>query len=421
LASPDASGAPAAGAPDARELARLRANVSGLSWLNASHMFLLLMPVAVPFYRSHGLTMQEIFVLQALFSGATLVFEVPSGYAADLLGRKRSLVAGAVLYGAAFSWLAFARGFAGFAIFEVVAAAGIAFFSGTDLALLYASLERLPEGTAAGARAVGRFVSSAQLGETAAALLGGALALVSLQLPAQVGALAGWAPLAIALTLHEPAGPRAQGRHGENARVVWRALFRASPFVMRLSLATMLYSTASILAVWSFQMLWTEQGIALVHFGWLWAAQNGVVALAARYAHRVDDAFGLSTVIVAVVLLPIAGYLGMGGLAGWAAVCAGLCFPLCRALNSVVLRDALNARLPGELRATANSVLALGMRLLFALAGPLLGAAIDRVGAARALGATGVVFAAVALASGGPLLAAWRHERAAQGLTTASV
>lgn len=405
---------------DARELARLRSNVTKLSWLNASHMFLLLMPVAVPFYRSHGLTMQEVFALQALFSGATLVLEVPSGYAADLLGRKRSLVAGALLYGAAFTWLAFARGFVGFAAFELIAAAGIAFFSGTDLALLYASLEKLPEGARAGSRAVGRFVSSAQLGETAAALIGGALALISLQLPAQVGALAAWAPLGIALALHEPAGARAaRGRHGENARIVLRALFRSSPFVTRLVLASMLYSTASILAVWSFQMLWTEQGVALAHFGWLWAAQNGVVALAARYAHRVDDAFGLGAVIVAVCVLPVAGYFGMGALAGWAAVAAGLCFPLCRALNSVVLRDALNARLPGELRATANSVLALGMRLLFVFAGPLLGAAIDRVGVARALGGTGVVFAAVALVAGLPLLAAWRRDASAQGFTTA--
>lgn len=406
---------------DARELARLRGNVTKLSWLNASHMFLLLMPVAVPFYRSHGLTMQEVFALQALFSGATLVLEVPSGYAADLLGRKRALVAGALLYGAAFTWLAFARGFVGFAIFELVAAAGIACFSGTDLALLYATLEKLPEGTRAGSRAVGRFVSSAQLGETAAALIGGALALVSLQLPAQVGALVAWAPLVIVLALYDPDDARsAPGRHGENARVVFRALFRQSPFVTRLVLASMLYSTASILAVWSFQMLWIEQGIALAHFGWLWAAQNGVVALAARYAHRADDAFGLGAVIAAVVLLPVAGYLGMGGLAGWAAVAAGLCFPLCRALNSVVLRDALNARLPGELRATANSVLALGMRLLFVLAGPLLGAAIDRVGVARALTATGVGFALLAVVAGLPLFVAWRRDASAQGLTTAS-
>ena len=43
----------------------------------------------------------------------------------------------------------------------------------------------------------------------------------------------------------------------------------------------------------------------------------------------------------------------------------------------MVLRDALNRRVSGDLRATANSISGMGMRLAFILLGPLVGYMID--------------------------------------------
>ena len=49
-------------------------------------VFLVIMPIAVPFFQSKGLSMQDVFSLQALFALVVLVTEVPSGYVADLVG-----------------------------------------------------------------------------------------------------------------------------------------------------------------------------------------------------------------------------------------------------------------------------------------------------------------------------------------------
>lgn len=38
--------------------------------------------------------MQQVFTIQAVFSIAIVLFEIPSGYAADVLGRKRSIIIG---------------------------------------------------------------------------------------------------------------------------------------------------------------------------------------------------------------------------------------------------------------------------------------------------------------------------------------
>lgn len=390
----------------------MRANVQRLSWLNGAHMFLVFMPIAVPYYRAHGLDMNEVYLLQATFSVATMLFEVPSGYLADRIGRRRSLVLGGSLWGSAFLLLLFADSFAAFACFEVVAAAGVACFSGADLALLYASLETLPDGRERGVGAIGRLVSAAQLGETMAALLGGALAMISLRAPLQMQAVVAWLPLAVALSLHEPEGVRlASAGHRENLRTVLRALFASGRFTGWLTLTNVVYGMVTIVAVFSFQAQWVALGVGLGHFGWLWAAQNLVVALGARAAHRIENRLGFGVVIAAVAVLPVAGFLGMGWLPGLFAIAAGVCFPLCRALNQVVLRDALNARMPTELRATANSLLALGMRALFALTGPLFGHALDLSGS-RAFVIAGALSTVAALAFCAPLATAWRRQRA---------
>ncbi len=389
----------------------MRANLTRLSWLNGAHMFLVFMPIAVPYYRAHGLGMHDVYLLQSTFSVATMLFEVPSGHLADRIGRRRALILGGWLWGGAFLFLLSAGSFAAFACFEVIAAAGVACFSGADLALLYASLEELPDGTARGVGAIGRLVSSAQLGETLAALLGGALATISLYAPLEMQAAVAWLPLVIALGLYEPARTGLAGRrHRDDLRTVWRALFRSGRFTGWLAMTSVVYGMVTIVAVFSFQAQWAERGVALGHFGWLWAAQNLLVAVGARVAHRVVDRFGFVVVVTAVAVLPIVGFFGMSSLPGQLAIAAGACFPLCRALNQVVLRDALNVRMPTELRATANSVLALGMRALFALAGPLFGSALDATGS-RAFGAASLFACVAALALALPLAASARRER----------
>src|SRR5262245_40676336 len=74
---------------------QLQRNVARTLSMSFFQVFMLVMPIAVPFFESRGLTMQEVFSLQALFALAVLLGEVPSGYLADLVGRRLTLVIGA--------------------------------------------------------------------------------------------------------------------------------------------------------------------------------------------------------------------------------------------------------------------------------------------------------------------------------------
>ena len=242
----------------------LRRNLPKLMLLNGSWMFLVVIPIVVPFYQSHGLSMQEIYWLQSIFALATVVLELPTGYAADLLGRKNSLVIASVFAGLGFTTLAQMSSFSGFVVFELLMALSVAFFSGSDVALIYETLERLPHPPEAALRAMGRKLFFSQMGETLAALLGGALVVISLQLPAKVNALTGWLPLLVALTLYEPPSRRmSRTRHRDNLAHVARSLFARGPLLRQVLLNLVVYSTATLIAVWAFQAYWLELGVPL--------------------------------------------------------------------------------------------------------------------------------------------------------------
>ena len=97
---------------------RLQNNVARTLLLGFFQVFLVIMPIAVPFFQSKGLSMQEVFSLQALFAVVVLLAEVPSGYVADLIGRRQTLILGAVFGGIGHTLLLNADGFWTLAIFE---------------------------------------------------------------------------------------------------------------------------------------------------------------------------------------------------------------------------------------------------------------------------------------------------------------
>ena len=66
---------------------------------------------------------------------------------------------------------------------------------------------------------------------------------------------------------------------------------------------------------------------------------------------------------------------------GWRVALGGVAvsavFFVCRGFGLVILRQALNKRVPSEFRATANSFASLGFRGAFALTAPVVGKALD--------------------------------------------
>lgn len=401
---------------------KLRRNLVLIRWMAFTWMFLILMPVIVPFFKSVGLKDGDVFLVQAIFSGAVALLEVPTGYVSDLLGRKRTLVVAGFLHGVAFSILPFVHGFSGIVAFELVAALAVSLYSGTDVALQYDSAEALGEHEGR-RKGLGQRLFWMQSGETLAALVGGWLVLRNLESVAFWNAVVGWVPFIAAMFLMDVnIGRMGRTSHRENFGRIVHELFRVSPVVRGVLWNLIAYGLATLFAVWVFQGYWEASGVPLRYFGYLWAGYNLVVAIVGRYAHVVERILGTLWTHRAIAFLPVIGYLGMAwiieagrGSAWWMfGVAMGLTFQIGRGLTQVVLKDELNVRVPPEMRATANSISSLGVRVGFVALGPALGHLIDHHGHAPALRTFGVGYLVVALLVAWPLMRLMSRERATQ-------
>jgi MFS family permease len=75
--------------------AKLHRNIKLIYSLAFFHSFMIIAPVLVPFFVSKGLSLAEVFYLQAVYATTIVLLEAPSGYFADLFGRRRLLIIGA--------------------------------------------------------------------------------------------------------------------------------------------------------------------------------------------------------------------------------------------------------------------------------------------------------------------------------------
>lgn len=74
------------------------------------------MPIVALFYNDNGLNSYDIYLLQAVYSFSVALFEVPSGYMADIIGRRTSLIIGSFLGTIGFGVLAASSSFISFSI-----------------------------------------------------------------------------------------------------------------------------------------------------------------------------------------------------------------------------------------------------------------------------------------------------------------
>ncbi len=94
------------------------------------------------YYREY-LSFSEVGFIVALGYAVSLVFELPTGALADLIGRKRSMSLGFFIAAIGYLIFSFATSFAGFTTATIVFGIGMSLISGADTAFLYDTLKEL--------------------------------------------------------------------------------------------------------------------------------------------------------------------------------------------------------------------------------------------------------------------------------------
>ncbi len=100
-------------------------------------------PVLALFYIASQVTLEQFTIIMGVFALSTLIFEIPTGVIADLLGKKKTLLISRTMYVIEIILIAFFDGFWVFLVAKIISGIGVSFSSGTNQALLYDSLKRL--------------------------------------------------------------------------------------------------------------------------------------------------------------------------------------------------------------------------------------------------------------------------------------
>ncbi len=359
---------------------------------HALQMSLFPMAIVTIFWqRQVGMTMTEIMALQAGFGLAMALFEFPSGFLADRIGYRRTLLAASLVTACAWGLYVGAGSFWRIALAEALLGVGLSLVSGTDSALLYESLVESGEERQF-SRWSGRMVFWGQSAEGLAALSAGLLYTLSPRLPFQLEVGVWVANLGVALALVEPIRSRPSlGQSADQIKRMLRFAVLESPRLRRLIGAIVVFGLSSFIPVWMIQIYAVEAGMGESWLGPMWAVANFIVALTALASHRLERRLGLSTSLSICGLLVGIGYFGLAAVHHLWGFVFYFCLTAARGLSSPILQHEEHRAVASANRAGFLSLRSLVFRLSFLVLGPLVGAAVDRSGQRPVLGALGML------------------------------
>ena len=369
-----------------------RQNIFRLYILKISHWFMLTMPIVVLFYKENGLGMSQVFILQAIYSISIVALEIPSGYFADVLGRKNSIIVGSILGFIGFLVYSISYNFIGFVIAEVSLGFGQSMISGADSALLYDSL------IASGSekeylKHEGRITSVGNFAEALAGITGGVLAGLSLRYPYYFQTGVAFIGIPAAIGLVEPEVSKLKLGLGwkdimdvvkfsliKNHRLRWNIIYSSVVGASTLAMA------------WFVQPWFIRASLPVSLYGVTWTLLNLSVGITALYAYRLELKLGrISTAAIFTIILAV-GFIFSGLIVGYIGLFFILLFYLARGVATPILKDNINRITPSNMRATVLSVRNFIIRIIFAILGPFYGWSIDKLSLQAALIIAGIVF-----------------------------
>lgn len=353
---------------------------------------MLFMPIVVPFYMANDLGMKEVMFLQGIYSITIVVLEIPSGYFADVLGRRKTLLIGTVFGFLGFLTYSVSHGFWGFLIAEIILGIGQSLISGADSAMLYDSLldmKREKEYL----KYEGRVTSIGNIAEAVAGTLGGLLAGISLRAPYIGQTIIALIAIPSAFFLVEPVRHKALVllRFKDIISIVQDSLFK-NRALQRNIIFSALIGTSTLTMAWFVQPVFQRMELPIELFGISWTILNLIVGLTAAIAYQIEARLGEKLSVVIIALFIPAGYLAIGPTPGFLALAFLVIFYIIRGFATPVLKDYINRLAESNVRATVLSVRNFIIRLNFALIGPFLGWYTDNYTLKQALLLAGIIF-----------------------------
>jgi MFS family permease len=359
---------------------RWQRNLMLMNVISFFRTFMVIMPIFVPLMQKYGLSMQETMILQSTFAGVTLLLELPSGYIADLFGRKGTMMIGFALAGCGFSQVLWADTFWELVVFEMTLGVAMSLISGADMSLAYESEKALNNKT--DQHAIGRMISWLNFGEAVAGLSAFVLLKFDINWLLWMQAAVGWLPLILSFGLTEPPSNKADKTPKHMGAAL--SIIKQNPILVWLTSVFVIAMSTTYLIAWLNQSLWLETGLSIEYFGLFWGFLGLTVGITARYSSRVPDHIGSVTVFSLLAALLFVGYLALTSGVLTIVIFGAVCVSAFRGIAAPKMRLRINNVIDNDYRATINSLVAACFRVSTLFLGPLMGFAVDSMGAVDA-------------------------------------
>ena len=373
---------------------RLRANLWTLYLIKLLRWFMVVAPIFVLFFQDRGLSMAQIMVLQSVFSIAIACCDIPTGYFADVIGRKASIIVGCVLGGVGFAVYSVAQGFVGFLIAELTIGVGSSFISGADSAMVYDTLVQLQQPDAF-QRIEGRRVALGNISEGVASVLGGFLAAsLSLRAPFYVETAVMWLAVPLACALVEPERRAFRSRTGsvQGMLGIIRYALHGHRALKWLILYAAVVTASTLNVVWFFQPYLQRAAFPLALFGVVWAAFKVFIGIFALCANRFERMLGRRVAFLSVLAVSVLSYALLAVPQYRWGVVGILLVSFVRGISEPVFKNAIQEEIASDIRATVDSIRNLLGRAIFSCVGPVIGWLNDAYSLERALVGAGAAF-----------------------------
>lgn len=347
------------------------------------------------FYEENGLTIADLFIIQSIYSVAIAVIEIPSGYVADVLGRKNSMIIGMFFGFIGMIIYSFSFGFDGFLLAALCLGVGQSFISGSDTALMYDSLVQMNRSNEF-IKLEGRTISMGNLAEALAFIVGGLLADFSLRTPFYFQIGISFIGFVIAILLVEPKMERLK----DGKTKPWKNIKNIIHFSLKENKTLRYYIFYSaIIGAGTLTMAWFSQPYFMsiginntFYFGLLGAVLNLAVAIPSFYAHKFEQTINTKTLLILILVLICGCYFSISQMTSLWGLLILLLFYITRGIATPVLRDYMNRHIPSEMRATVMSIRSFIIRILFASTSPFFGYVAELYSLNEAILLSGVLF-----------------------------
>lgn len=347
---------------------RLEDNINKMYLLKAVKWFMILMPIIVLFFEKHGLSLTQIMILQATYSFTVALFEIPSGFFADIYGRRLSLFFGSILTFLGYLIFSFYSGFNEFFIAEIFLGIGGSLISGADSALIYDTLLELKKDEDY-TKIEGKNYGIGNVSEGLAGILGGFLAVSSLELPVYIQTFVLFFSIPLSYSLVEPKSSYKLAKSFKSILLVVKETFFQKNKLKWYILYSSAMGIGTLSIAWFVQPFLMEIDTPLIYYGIIWASLNIITGITSYYSYIFDK----GKVLIYISLSMLISFILLGfNISIYGFIFIVLIY-LMRGIITPNLRNLININSTSERRATVLSLRSFVIRISFALIAPILG------------------------------------------------